>query len=266
MTVYQYADEKGRVLLRKWRYEKVPPATDDVPFPKPEKAFRMEARPRADCGWNGNTPRAIESVYPDLHDKFHSLLYGLPGLLRAIRSGSTGLTVYWTEGEKDTDSINAAGGLAVSHWQGATSATLAQAERLRPWLGGVVVCADVDPKGAACALSRYRLLREVGVPTDRIRVVKPAGPKVEKRDVTDHLQDGYALTELVDMDLHKLERYVAHLTPEQLKEGSASVYGNPNDLRHWSPQPESPQTGREGGPHPALPSSKPGPSNRKARS
>jgi hypothetical protein len=61
------------------------------------------------------------------------------------------------------------------------------------------------------------------------------------------------------MDLHKLERYVAHLTPEQLKEGSASVYGNPNDLSTWTStvqQPESPQTGREGGPRPVLSSSK----------
>ncbi|MHB8188348.1 MAG: toprim domain-containing protein [Dermatophilaceae bacterium] len=246
---YPYEDEQGRVLLRKLRFEKMLPSTQDVPFPKTKRKFRMEARSREGYAWC-NTPSAIESKHPDLRDYFASLLYGLPALLRAIRSGSTGVTVYWTEGEKDADSINAAGGLAVSHWQGATSATLAQVERLRPWLGGVVVCADEDPKGAACALSRYRLLREVGIPTDRLRIVRPAGPAVLKRDVTDHLQDGYALTELVDMDLHKLERYVAHLTPEQLKEGSESY--NAVDLSTWAPR-----TGGEGGTRrPALSSSR----------
>ena len=243
MTVYQYPDERGRVLLQKLRYQTLPPATHDMPFPLPKKKFKMEARSQEGHAWC-NTPRAIESVHPDLHDYFASLLYGLPALLRAIRSGSTGLTVYWTEGEKDADSINAAGGLAVSHWKGATSATLAQAERLRPWLGGVVVCADEDPRGAACAWRRYRLLREVGIATDRIRIVRPAGPKVLKRDVTDHLQDGYALTELVDMDLHKLERYVVHLTPEQLREGSASY--SAADLNAWSPQVEIPPDQHEG--------------------
>ena len=132
VACYPYEDERGRVLLRKWRFEKVPPATHDMPFPKAVKAFRMEARSEVGHAWC-NTPRAIESVHPALGDYFASLLYGLSALLRAIRSGSTGLTVYWTEGEKDADSINAAGGLAVSHWQGATSATPAQAERLRPW-------------------------------------------------------------------------------------------------------------------------------------
>lgn len=266
---YEYPDECGRVLLRKWRFEATPAPTHEVPFPLPKKKFNMEGRSRDDYMFI-KPLTVLYPLHPDLRDYFHSLLYRLPDFLEAVQQPDHG-TLYLTEGERDADSINAAGGLAVSHWQGAGSATPAQANRLKGWQGTVVVCADEDPKGAACALRRYRLLREAGIPTGRMRIVKPAGPYVEKRDVTDHLQDGYTLDELVPMDIQKLERWVSQTPASQLKEkeGSESY----NDA--WAPRAETseeraerlkasnasktPQTGEgRGSRRPAPLSAKPG--------
>lgn len=220
--VYSYPDDRRRILLQKTRYYD----RDG------KKHFRMEARKREGHVWV--KPTVLEHKYPGAHDYFHSLLYGLD-LLREALPDSDNQTVYWCEGEKDADSINAlpfAGGVAVSHWQGARHATLAQARWLRRWRGEVVVCADEDEAGAVCAWLRYALLREAGIPESRIRVVRPAGEPVMNsgRDITEHLDDHYSLDDLVEVDLQKLEKFAARHRWDSLR-GSGSVATTPTPRR-----------------------------------
>lgn len=225
--VYSYPDDRGRVLLRKRRFYD----SDG------KKDFRMQARKREDCVWI--KPTVLEHKYAGAHDYFHGLLYGLD-LLKEALPDSDNQTVYWCEGEKDADSINAlpfAGGVAVSHWQGACHATLAQARRLRSWRGEVVVCADEDEAGAVCAWTRHALLHEAGIPGSRIRVVRAAGPLAfgSGRDVTDHLDDRYSLDDLVEVDLQKLEKFAARHRWDSLR-GSGSVAPTPKPTPRRRPR------------------------------
>jgi hypothetical protein len=110
--------------------------------------------------------------------------------------------VYWTEGEKDADTAVAkAGVVAVAHHQGAVHSTLGQAEWFRYFRGLVIVVADVDIAGAADALRRYRLLVRVGIPRERVRIVRPADPDgLDGTDLTDHFNAGRTIDDLVPAD------------------------------------------------------------------
>jgi len=186
-----------------------------------------------------------------------SMLYGLERLNGIGANDSLRFAVYWCEGEKDADSIAALNlpyAVAVSHHSGAGKATPTQVEYLRGWLGSVVVCADMDPAGAACALARYDLLRKIGIRRECLRIVKPAGPYVKNRDVTDHLSDHYTLDALADVDVSQLRTHVGRMSPAERIDGSGWKTGDPEvdkyDIRTWAPQ-----TGGEGGPRPVLSSS-----------
>lgn len=208
-ATYDYPDSRGRLRLRKIRFQKTPPPTDDIPFPSEQKSFYMQARKGEGMAWV--LPKTLTRKYPRARAYFDSLLYRLPDLLAATQNPEHG-TLYITEGEKDADSIAALGlpdVVAVSHWQGGSGPTIGQARRLRRWRGGVVVCADADKAGAVIAFRWYRLLTRIGIDTAQVRVVRPAGPMplAQGRDVTDHLNDGYPLNDLVPVDLHKLEKY-----------------------------------------------------------
>lgn len=128
--------------------------------------------------------------------RWKCLLYNLPAVTRAAYVGGT---IWWTEGEKDADSLIKLGIPATTHWQGAGRATVAQAE----WLTNasqVVLLYDVDKDdahggnaGAKDVLRRYEILRAYGLPRDRISV----GHAAVGKDVTDHLEAGLGLDELV---------------------------------------------------------------------
>ncbi|WP_056752125.1 toprim domain-containing protein [Terrabacter sp. Root181] len=213
-ATYHYPDSQGHLRLRKIRFQRTPPPTDDIPFPAEQKSFYMQARKGEGMAWV--QPKTLKRKYPAARAYFDSLLYRLPDLLAAVEGSEHG-TLYITEGEKDADSIAALGlpgVVAVSHWQGGArqgsgGPTSRQARRLRPWRGGVVVCADADDAGAVTAFRWYGLLTRFGIPSERITVVRAAGPMPldRGRDVTDHLKDGYTLDDLVPMDLHKLEKF-----------------------------------------------------------
>lgn len=228
VACYQYEDERGRVLLRKWRFEKVPPATQDVPFPKAEKAFRMEARSQEGYAWAN--PTHFEHKYPSAHDYFHGLLFNLPLLL------ADPPTVALTEGEKDSCALVDVGVPALSHWQGAQNFTEGQAERFRGYRGHIDLLADADPAGAADVIRRYDLLRAVGIPTGRMRIVLAAPGH---KDAADHLAAGHALNEFREWPIDAM-REVAKAAPPPPKGGKASrdydpgVWATP--MSTWTPQ------------------------------
>lgn len=201
------------------------------------------------------------------------MLYGLERL-QAIRSAheSRRWVVYWTEGEKDADSINALNlprVVAVSHHGGAGKATDAQTRYLEGWLGRVVVCTDRDGAGDVCALARYRLLRRIGIPSTRLSVRYPAGKFHNGRDVTDHLEDGYALNDLRMADLKKLAAKVAQMPPAQRRDGSGWKTGDPEvdtfDMRSWSPLDGFTETGAAGGPSSRRPPTRHSPTGKEPR-
>ena len=118
-----------------------------------------------------------------------------------------------TEGEKDACTAGRLGVVSASHHGGANRFTEQQAAHFGGYRGTVLMVADRDDPGYACAARRADLLREQGV---RVAVVRPADgvrtnaggcgsdvvcecprpcppPELQWRgaDLTDHLRAGY---------------------------------------------------------------------------
>jgi hypothetical protein len=146
------------------------------------------------------------------------LLYRLDLLRTVIRAREE--LIMWTEGEKDShaggvllvrsgargweaDTERFAYGPATSHHGGAGKATEAQAAHFRRYRGTVLIAADDDDPGYACALRRYALLREVGLRRSQLRIVRAAdeigGGLGMGADIADHVRAGYGLRELVEL-------------------------------------------------------------------
>ena len=227
--VYNYEDKRRRVLLRKWRST----ATDD--FPNIPKKFWMEARKREGCVWVN--PTHFENKYPGAHDYFHSLLYNLPLLL------ADPAEVWLTEGEKDSDALVRAGLAALSHWQGAQNFTEGQAEHFRGYRGRVVLAADV--------VRRYDLLRAVGIPEDRIRLVVAASGL---KDAHDHLAAGHSVAEFREMPLEVVRKFGRRAPAPGSSRGGRDYDPGPpistwragveTDAEHSARVPAPPKTGR----------------------
>lgn len=123
-----------------------------------------------------------------------ALLYGLDQKL-------TG-KIWLPEGEKDADSLRAAGVVAVAHHQAAgTPMTPAQAQWLRK-AKKVVIVADRDLPGSFLAFSHARHLLRLAV---NATVVWPAVGK----DATDHLSAGLGLKDFVPADVLVLAQEAA---------------------------------------------------------
>lgn len=173
------------------------------------------------------------------------MLYGLEKLwpIKTARE-SAKWCVYLCEGERDADSISALGSprvVAVAHHGGAGKFTAAQAAYFEGWLGRVVVCADMDPAGAACALARYDRLRAVGIRPSRLAIHYPAGKYLPGRDMSDHLRDGHPLTDLIPANLERLRKRVQRMTPAERHDGSGWKTGDPDVdntvlARDWTPR------------------------------
>ncbi len=217
--VYEYPDKRRRVLLRKWRST----ATDD--FPNIPKRFWMEARKRVGCVWVN--PTHFENKYPGARDYFHSLLYNLPLLL------ADPAEVWLTEGEKDSDALVRAGLAALSHWQGAQNFTEGQAEHFRGYRGRVVLAADADVAGAADVVRRYDLLRAVGIPEDRIRLVVAASGL---KDAHDHLAAGHSVTDFREWSVEAM-RKIGRRAPAPSRGGRDYDPGPP--ISTWRAQAET---------------------------
>lgn len=171
VATYDYTDEHGEVVFQKLRY-----------FPKD---FRVR-RPDGRGGWTwriGDAPR---------------VLYRLPELRAAIAAGRPVLIV---EGEKDADRVAEQLGLAATcNYEGAAS------DGQRPkWRAGyteqlrgarVLVVADHDEAGHAHARAVAAALQGVA---EQVRVFRPAVDE-PKADMTDHLDAGHGLEDLVPLD------------------------------------------------------------------
>ncbi len=175
--IYQLPDGTEWFRRRRFRLEPaLPGKTKDITYgwvPKPN-------------WWN-----------PHKREGADRLLYHLPELISARDAGQP---IWWTEGEKDTDNVRAAGQVATSHHGGAGNTHVEQAEWFAGHTGLVVLLMDNDPDderggnmGAYDVVRRVDLLVAAGLKLDQLRVGRA---KVGK-DVSDHLAAGLGLDELV---------------------------------------------------------------------
>jgi hypothetical protein len=77
----------------------------------------------------------------------------------------------------------------------------------------VFLVADADAAGAACAVRRYDLLRAVGIPARRLRLLVPARGY---KDAADHLVAGHPLSEFRRWSLDAM-REIAATAPTPTK-------------------------------------------------
>lgn len=171
VATYPYADEHGEVVFEKVRY-----------FPKD---FRVR-RPDGRGGWTwriGDAPR---------------VLYRLPELRAAVAAGRA---VVLVEGEKDADRVAEQLGMAATcNYEGAAKDgqrpkwRREYTEQLRG--AQVLIVADHDDAGHAHARAVASALHGVAA---TVRVFRPAVDD-PKADMTDHLDTGLALEDLVPLD------------------------------------------------------------------
>lgn len=166
---YPYVDEDGKVLYLNIRFE--------------PKDFRM-AGPD---GKIGALPKNVRKVP-----------YNLPAVLEAI---SRKETIYWVEGEKDVATLAAHGAV------GTTSAGGGQTPPDPAWatlLAGadLVVVGDKDKTGKKYSRAIAKLMINEAV---RVRIAESATPQI-KSDVTDHLDAGYKLEQLVWDSMRSVRR------------------------------------------------------------
>jgi hypothetical protein len=204
---FPYLDAGGAEVFQVVKWRLVPP----VPRPK-EFTYRWRRGPG--YAWVDRK-----------HERADDYLYQLPDLLAALPTADR---AHWTEGEKCADAIRAVGAVATSHHGGAGKATRAQARTFKGFTGTVVLVADRDIPGADCAARRYDLLRKVGIPAKRLRIViaaDEATPDVEHpgTDAFDHLAFGLGLEDFRPVSIATARRYAATLTPAlQSEAGYAS--------------------------------------------
>ncbi|WP_327591287.1 hypothetical protein OHA25_60145 (plasmid) [Nonomuraea sp. NBC_00507] len=163
---YIYADERGQPLglvVRKERNYQL------------GRAKSFSQKHMVDGRWEDGAPE-------------RKVLYRLPEVRAAIAAGSP---VFLVEGEKDADSVVAQGMCATTNasgsenWHPDLTLQLAGAD--------LVIVADRDGPGYKRAL---RLLNDLEPVAHAVRAVEPA----EGKDVTDHLQAGRSLQDLLPLD------------------------------------------------------------------
>ena len=203
---YVYRDPRGRELFTKVRLRHDPCECGHG------KSFFYHWRP----SWL--KPNHILTTKPPDADWY---LYRLDELYPEIARGLD-TPIYWCEGEKDADALNAAAWvLSTSHHQGAGHATLQQAS----WLvraKHVILVADLDDAGAYDAATRHDLLLEAGC-SGQIDIVRAQ----EGNDAADHLAAGYRVDEFVPVDLARLEN-AARRFKSDLKRNYARYIGGNN--------------------------------------
>ncbi|MEN6431158.1 MAG: AAA family ATPase [Coriobacteriales bacterium] len=165
---YRYTDEHGRWLYTIGRTATEPSGIKHFPTWRPDPA---------------DPSRIVWGLA-----KTRRVLYRLSDLVEAAACGFP-MPVYVCEGEKDVESVEAAGGLATCNPHGAGKWRDEYAEYLRG--ADVIVIADADDPGRAHAQTVARSLSGVA---KSVRVVEAAVGK----DASDHLAAGKTLDELVD--------------------------------------------------------------------
>jgi hypothetical protein len=161
VATYDYRASNGKVLFQTVRLE--------------PKDFRQRRPSGPDWIWNLKGVRLV--------------LYRLPELHAALAAGDT---IYVVEGEKDADRIHAVGAVATTSPLGAGKWRPEYAELFRGSASEVRVVADRDATGYQHSIDVAASLRSTGV---TVRVVEAAVGK----DVSDHLDAGHTLEDLVEI-------------------------------------------------------------------
>lgn len=120
------------------------------------------------------------------------VLYRLPQVRAAI-AADVQAEIWLTEGEKDADTLAAAGLTATTNCSGADGWSDKHVKRYVDQLAGaghVVIIADDDTAGHKRAMRAATDIAAAGIPVD-VRL-----PAVGCKDVTDHLSAGHAITDL----------------------------------------------------------------------
>jgi len=185
--VYQYTDKDFQTLYEKIRYK----------YEDGSKGF-SQRRP------DPNQPgKYIYSIIP----KEQRVLYNLPIILKAIEYGEP---VWLVEGEKDADTLEqlnimatTAGGAGT--WEQQFTDVLADA-------AAIMIVADNDEAGKTHAVSVQRVLQAAGCADVRV-YISPYG-----KDVTDHINSGHALEELIELDFTPTAEQIAHLKDDSTEE------------------------------------------------
>ena len=180
VTKYIYTNKDGQYQFEKIRYEL------DFEIWKRKKDFRCFTRSQVN-------PNLLRPGAPERA----SVLYCLPDLLRSGHRS----TVHWTEGEKDTEALQAAGLVATTTHTGALKCSVQQAlwvVRARPRVVAIWVDRDYpevtgDPRsdpevGAYGAAIRQSALIKAGF-KGRILFVEARGD--QSKDAFDHLKAGF---------------------------------------------------------------------------
>jgi 5S rRNA maturation endonuclease (ribonuclease M5) len=160
VAVYSYQDERGELLFQVIRYE--------------PKAFRQR-RPDGNGGW-------VWSL-----DGVRRVLYRLPEVIEAAKEGRD---VWVAEGEKDAERLRSLGLVATTAPGGAGKWQHEYSEVLRGAKVRIVV--DRDEAGRKHAAAVASALRGVAA---EVRIFEPA----EGKDISDHLDAGLGLQELVEV-------------------------------------------------------------------
>jgi len=189
---YLYTDANGEPRARKVRFE---PGMDGR-----KKSFAWEV-PDDRGGWR--VARKGEGN--------PGVLYRLPELLAALAAGDA---VYLVAGEKDADRLHAAGCVATCNPEGENASAWKKAGYAEVFRDAaseeVRSCADRDAPGYGFAAAVVESLRAAGV---HVRCLEA----LEGKDVSDHLDAGRALEELVGIDpaerLAELEHTEEELNP-----------------------------------------------------
>jgi hypothetical protein len=165
--IYDYTDEFGGLLSQAVR--------------KPGKKF-VYRRPKGQAiklAWADNEWKVDGWIY-NLNG-VRRVLYRLPEVLEAVRRGDT---VWIAEGEKDADSLVAAGVTATTNPMGADNWRDDYSPVFR--YANVVIARDNDPAGHRHARKVADSLRGIA---SNIKIVEAA----EGKDATDHLTAGHGL-------------------------------------------------------------------------
>lgn len=117
-------------------------------------------------------------------------LYRLPEVMIAVRAGQV---IFLPEGEKDADRLWSLGYAATTNFDGAGKWRPEYGDALRG--ADVVIIADRDEPGVQHALQAYADLKQKAA---SVRIVQ-SRTEGDKHDVSDHLDAGYRIDELVPL-------------------------------------------------------------------
>lgn len=204
-AIYSYTDEAGVELFQAVRL--------------PGKQFRQRTQ-----GPDGEWIWKLEGV--------RRVIYRLPQVIAAIAAGRT---IYVTEGEKDAESIIATGREATCNPMGAGK----WRDEFAPFFQGakVIIVADRDEPGRAHAEKVKASLQPYA---SAIFVLQAKRGK----DVTDHLELGFDLTELVP--IRQAQRRGITTAAELAEQGREYLHFREVDLPAYQPVEGIPVTFRAG--------------------